>query len=229
MLRTHGLDVHYGKSQVVRDLSISVGAGEVVALLGRNGAGKTTTCNGIMGLLDGAKGRVEVDGSDVSRAMPHMRAKAGLGYVPQGRMLFDGLTVEENLRAVATPDPQIWEEVHELFPRLRERPKQRAGTLSGGEQQMVAVARAMLVRPKVMILDEPTTGLMPSIVERLRHAVVTWREAGMGVLLIEEQIAFALDLADRVYLMDVGQIVHEGPPADLEDGGLLHRYLGVAT
>lgn len=228
MLEATDFNVHYGKSHAVQDVTLRVGRGEVVALLGRNGAGKTTTCAGMMGLLPGASGRVHVDGADVGRSMPHVRARAGLGYVPQGRLLFDGLTVEDNLRAVSNGDQQTWDQAMRLFPRVEERLGQTAGTLSGGEQQMVAIARAMLTQPAVMILDEPTTGLQPSIVEQLRQAVHTWRDAGMGVLLVEEQIAFALDVADRVYLMDVGRIVHEGPPSDLDDGTLLQRYLGVA-
>lgn len=228
MLEASGLNVFYGKSHAVQDVSLHVEPGEVVALLGRNGAGKTTTCAGMMGLLPGASGSVTVNGQEVGRAMPHTRARAGLGYVPQGRLLFDGLTVEENLRAVHHGNGEVWDQVVTLFPRVQERLKQTAGTLSGGEQQMVAIARAMLTSPRVMILDEPTTGLQPSIVEQLRQAVHTWRAQGMGVLLVEEQIAFALDVADRVYLMDVGRIVHDGSPSELEDGALLQRYLGVA-
>ena len=227
MLQVEGLNVFYGKSHAVQDASLTVGAGEVVALLGRNGAGKTTTCSGIMGLRPGTRGRVTVDGADVSRSMPHKRVRAGLAYVPQGRLLFDGLTVEDNLRAVAAKDQQLWDSVIELFPRIGERLGQISGTLSGGEQQMVAVARAILTKPKVLILDEPTTGLMPSVVDRLKNAVGIWRSQGMGVLLIEEQIPFALESADRVYLMDVGRVVHDGTPADLTDGTLLKRYLGV--
>ncbi len=227
MLTVEGLNVFYGKSHAVQDASLTVRAGEVVALLGRNGAGKTTTCSGIMGLRPGTRGRVTVDGADVSRSMPHKRVRAGLAYVPQGRLLFDGLTVEDNLRAVAAKDQQLWDSVIELFPRIGERLGQISGTLSGGEQQMVAVARAILTKPKVLILDEPTTGLMPSVVDRLKNAVGIWRSQGMGVLLIEEQIPFALESADRVYLMDVGRVVHDGTPADLTDGTLLKRYLGV--
>lgn len=228
MLEASKLNVFYGKSHSVQDVSLQVGPGEVVALLGRNGAGKTTTCAGIMGLLSGASGSVRVNGDEVGRAMPHKRARAGLGYVPQGRLLFDGQTVGDNLRAVWHGNGDAWEQVMDMFPRVRERMNQIAGTLSGGEQQMVAIARAMLTEPSVLILDEPTTGLQPSIVEQLRQAVHTWRAEGMGVLLVEEQIPFALGVADRVYLMDVGRIVHEGPPADLADGKLLQRYLGVA-
>jgi ABC-type branched-subunit amino acid transport system ATPase component len=228
MLQVEGLNVYYGKSHAVQDTSFHVGAGEVVALLGRNGAGKTTSCNGVMGLRPGTRGKVVVDGTDVSKAMPHRRVRHGLAYVPQGRLLFDGLTVEDNLRAVWDgKDQSVWDSLMELFPRVGERLSQRAGTLSGGEQQMVAVARAMLTRPKVLILDEPTTGLMPSVVDRLKAAVSLWRSQGMGVLLIEEQIPFALDAADRVYLMDVGRIVHEGASSDLRNGELLKRYLGV--
>ena len=229
MLETRNLDVFYGKSHAVQGVSMHVDAGEVVALLGRNGAGKTTTCAGMMGLLPGARGDVVVNGHPVGTAMPHKRARAGLGYVPQGRLLFDGLSVEDNLRAVSHGDTEIWDQALTLFPRVGERLHQTAGTLSGGEQQMVAIARAMLTRPRVMILDEPTTGLQPSIVEQLRKAVHTWRAQGMGVLLVEEQIPFALDVADRVYLMDIGRIAHDGPPSDLEDGALLHRYLGVGA
>ena len=227
MLTVENLNVYYGKSHAVQDASLTVNAGEVVALLGRNGAGKTTTCSGVMGLRSGTRGKVTVGGVDVSKKMPHARVKAGLAYVPQGRLLFNGLTVEDNLRAVAGRDQQLWDSVMELFPRVAERLKQTAGTLSGGEQQMVAVSRAILTDPKVLILDEPTTGLMPSVVHKLRTAVALWRSQGKGVLLIEEQIPFALEAADRVYLMDVGRVVNEGTPADLHDGDLLKRYLGV--
>lgn len=229
MLTVEKLNVYYGKSHAVQDVSLTVNAGEVVALLGRNGAGKTTTCSGVMGLRPGTRGVVSVDGVDVSKSMPHRRVKAGLAYVPQGRLLFNGLTVEDNLRAVAIRDQELWDSVIELFPRVGERLKQVSGTLSGGEQQMVAVARAILTKPKVLILDEPTTGLMPSVVDRLKAAVAVWRDQGMGILLIEEQIPFALEAADRVYLMDVGRIVHDGTPVDLTDGQLLKRYLGVGV
>lgn len=228
MLEATKLNVFYGKSHAVQDVSLQVASDEVVALLGRNGAGKTTTCAGMMGLLPGASGSVTINGNEVGKAMPHKRARAGLGYVPQGRLLFDGLTVGDNLRAVSHGNGEVWDQVVKMFPRVQERINQTAGTLSGGEQQMVAIARAMLTQPSVMILDEPTTGLQPSLVEQVRQAVHTWRSHGMGVLLVEEQIPFALDVADRVYLMDVGRIVHEGPPSDLEDGQLLQRYLGVA-
>ena len=229
MLVVENLDVFYGKSHAVQQASFTVNPGEVVSLLGRNGAGKTTTCDGVMGLRPGSRGVVKVDDVVVSRAMPHARAKAGLGYVPQGRLLFDGLSVEDNLRAVAPKDQDLWDSVIEMFPRVGERLKQAAGTLSGGEQQMVAVARALLTKPKYLLLDEPTTGLMPSIVDKLQAAVQTWRANGMGILLIEEQIPFALESADRVYMMDVGRIVHEGTQADLNDGEMLKRYLGVGV
>ena len=227
MLEVESLNVFYGKSHAVQDASLNVNAGEVVALLGRNGAGKTTTCSAVMGLRPGTRGKVAINGVDVSRAMPHKRVRAGLAYVPQGRLLFNGLTVGDNLRAVAPKNPALWDALIELFPRIGERINQVAGTLSGGEQQMVAVARAVLTEPRVLILDEPTTGLMPSVVNRLKAAVSLWRSQGMGILLIEEQIPFALESADRVYMMDVGRIVHEGPPGDLGDGHLLKRYLGV--
>ena len=229
MLVVEELDVYYGKSHAVQKASFNVKPGEVVSLLGRNGAGKTSTCGGVMGLRTGTRGVVTVDGTVVSKAMPHARVKAGLAYVPQGRLLFDGLSVEDNLRAVAVRDPELWDSVLEMFPRVGERLKQAAGTLSGGEQQMVAVARALLTKPKYLLLDEPTTGLMPSIVDRLQEGVADWRSNGMGILLIEEQIPFALESADRVYLMDVGRIVHEGTPADLNDGEMLKRYLGVGV
>jgi len=229
MLVVENLDVFYGKSHAVQQVSFNVSPGEVVALLGRNGAGKTTTCSGVMGLRPGTRGVVKVNDIAVSKAMPHVRVKAGLAYVPQGRLLFDGLTVEENLRAVASRDQQLWDSVLEVFPRVGERLNQIAGTLSGGEQQMVAVARALLTKPKYLLLDEPTTGLMPSIVDRLQEAIALWRGNGMGILLIEEQIPFALASADRVYLMDVGRIVYEGTPDDLNHGEMLKRHVGIAV
>lgn len=227
MLTVDGLDVFYGKSHAVRDVSLSVGSGEVVALLGRNGAGKTTTLKGVMGLLPSPRGTIRVGDQDVSGEMPHVRATAGLAYVPQGRLLFDGMTVAENLQAVAVRDDALWEDTLALFPRVRDRLHQRAGTLSGGEQQMVAIVRALLRRPRALLLDEPTTGLMPSMVDRLADTVRRLRAEGVSVLLVEEQLPFALALADRIYLMDVGSIVHEGLPAALDGSALLQRYLGV--
>lgn len=227
MLDVRDLHVYYGKSHVVHGVTLSVDQGEVVGLLGRNGAGKTSTLRGVMGLTKPAQGTVIVGETDVSARPPHQRAGAGLGYVPQGRLLFDRMTIEENLRTVARRDGELWDRTLELFPVVAERLRQPAGTLSGGEQQMVAIARALLTDPKVLLLDEPMTGLMPAVVDRLRTALLALRDAGVGLLLVEEQVPLALEICDRILLIDVGHIVHEGTPSELQGTDVLMRHLGV--
>jgi branched-chain amino acid transport system ATP-binding protein len=229
LLEVADLHVHYGKSHVLRGVSFALGPGEIVALLGRNGAGKTTVLRTVVGLLPATGGAVRLRGADLGGLRPFRRAALGIGYVPQERLLFGRLTVEENLRAGMSHrrDPRAVAMVHDLFPLLGERRRQRAGTLSGGEQQMVAIARALVSGPEVVLLDEPSTGLMPAMVARLAEVITRLRGAGISVLLVEEKVPLALELAQRVYVLDVGRIVHTGDRASLERDDVLVRHLAL--
>jgi branched-chain amino acid transport system ATP-binding protein len=231
ILRVEHVDCAWGPVPVLRDVSLTVAAGQVVGLLGRNGAGKTTTLRVIMGLVRPARGRVTLDGAELTRLPAHAVPRRGLAWVPQGRRLFPSLTVAENLRMgllVRGAGRQTLEEVLELFPVLRERLEQRAGTLSGGEQQMLATARALCARPAFLLMDEPTEGLMPSLVERVLETVVALRRRGVGVLLVEQKVDAVLRVADRVALMEGGRVVREDPPEVLAaQPELLLRHVGV--
>ena len=219
----------YGKSHVLHGVSLTVGTGDIVALLGRNGAGKTTTLRAIVGLVRPIRGTVRLRGADLSALPPFRRAARGLGYVPQERLLFSRLTVEENLRAGMTHrrDPRAVAMVYDLFPVLAERRRQRAGTLSGGEQQMVAIARALVSGPELLLLDEPSTGLMPAAVARLADVIQRLNQAGISVLLVEEKVPLALALARRVYVLDVGRIVYSGDRESVERDDVLVRHLAL--
>jgi branched-chain amino acid transport system ATP-binding protein len=231
LLALDAIDCHYGDVQVLRDVSLRVAAGEVVCLLGRNGAGKTTTLRAIMGLVRPRAGRIALGGRDLTRCAPHEIPRLGVAYVPQGRRLFPGLTVEENLRMglLVRGDGEAtlaW--VLELFPILSERLRQRAGTLSGGQQQMLATARALCARPRVLLMDEPSEGLMPSLVERLLDTTRGLATRGVAVLLVEQKVDAALRVADRVVLMETGQVRYESTPAALAaEPEMLLRYVGV--
>jgi ABC-type branched-subunit amino acid transport system ATPase component len=203
--------------------------GEVVALLGRNGVGKTTLARGLIGLTPIAQGHVHIDGADVTGMTAHRVSRRGVRIVPQGRGIFPRLSVEENLRIGAflsqEPDPRVRNLLHELFPILWERRQQRAGTLSGGEQQMLAIARALISAPKLLILDEPTEGVAPVLIDRIEDALrLLFAEMRLGVLLIEQNLDFAFAIAQRGYVMEKGQIVLEAPIADLRDDAV-ERYL----
>lgn len=230
MLRVEGLNGFYGRSHVVFDAALTVGSGEVVALLGRNGAGKTTLMQSIVGFLRSRTTRLEVDAVAIDRTRPYQRVRKGLGYVPQGGRIFGGLTVRENLEIVRGRNVQQgWtpEKAFDLFPALRDIATRDAGLLSGGERQMVAVARALMANPSVILLDEPSEGLAPVIVRKLAELAGQLKEEGIGVLLAEQNHRFALGAADRGYLMEKGRICLEAPAADLVDSAALKRYLGV--
>ena len=231
MLRLEQVDCYYGGVRVLREISLEVAAGEVLALLGRNGAGKTTTLKTVMGMVKPRSGRVEFDGGEITKFSPHKVPKLGVAYVPQGRGLFSRLSVEENLRMgmlVRNSSQETLDWVLDLFPVLRERLRQRSGTLSGGEQQMLATARALCLNPKLLLLDEPSEGLMPSIVNMLLDTVAELKTRGMAVLLVEQKIEAALKVADRIVLLEHGQIQHESTPQALaDDSETLHRHLGV--
>ncbi len=229
LLEVTDLHVYYGKSHVLRGVSLAVGSGDIIALLGRNGAGKTTTLRAVVGLVRPARGAVQLRGTDLAGLPPFRRAALGLGYVPQERLLFGRLTVEENLLAGMTHrrDPRAVEMVYELFPVLAERRRQHAGTLSGGEQQMVAIARALVSGPELLLLDEPSTGLMPAAVARLADIIGRLNRAGISVLLVEEKVPLALALARRVYVLDVGRIVHAGDRESVRCDDVLVRHLAL--
>jgi len=231
MLTVEAIDVDYGAVRVLHGVSLALAPGEILCLLGRNGAGKTTTLRAIMGLTRPRAGRIRFDGADLTRLPAHEVPKRGLAYVPQGRRLFPFLTVAENLRMgllvrAGGADTLDW--ALDLFPVLRERLGQRAGTLSGGEQQMLATARALCARPRLLLLDEPTEGLMPALVRRLLETVRTLKAAGVGVLLVEQRVEAALEVADRAVLMETGRVRHEGTAAELASNPeVLLRYVGV--
>jgi len=230
MIELRDLNAHYGKVHVLRGVNLKVQPGEAVALLGRNGVGKTTTLKTIMGLVPPTGGTVTFNGQETSSMQPHKVPGTGIGYVPQGRGIFPILSVEENLfLGVSKRPPQaIIDYVFDRFPRLQERLKQPGGTLSGGEQQMLAIARCLVMQPKLIILDEPTEGIMPILVKEIRREIEAVRETGVSILLVEQNIKTALRLCTRVYLMEKGQVVHEASAEDLKnDKDTLHRYLGV--
>jgi len=231
MLTLDAISAGYGQAQVLRDLSLSVEAGEILCLLGRNGAGKTTTMLATMGLLPLMSGRVMLDGAELSALPAHEVARAGIGYIPQGRRLFSGLSVAENLEIglrVRGSGREVLEEVLDLFPRIRERMNQKAETLSGGEQQMLATARALCLRPKALLLDEPTEGLQPSMIEAIRQVIVKMRAAGVAILLVEQRVDAVLSVADRVAFIENGRN-GEILSADVlrADHSIVDRYVGV--
>ena len=231
MLKLEEVDSYYGGVRVLTGVSLEIAAGEIVALLGRNGAGKTTTLKSIMGLVKPRAGSIVLDGDDLTQISPHNVPKLGVAYVPQGRGLFPRLSVEENLRMgmlVRNSSRDTYDWALSMFPVLTERLRQRAGTLSGGEQQMLATARALCLGPKILLLDEPSEGLMPRVINQLMEAVSGLKERGMSVLLVEQKIEAALKVADRIVFLEHGVIRHEALPEELEaDHEPLHRYLGV--
>jgi branched-chain amino acid transport system ATP-binding protein len=230
MLEVSGLNVRYGKSHVVFDLDLRVGRGEVLALLGRNGAGKTTTLSGIVGLLSGAQGKVAVDGRDVSGWPAHRRTRAGIALVPSGARCFPNLTVVENLEIAASSDGRSdWnrERVFELFPKLDQLRANLAGGLSGGERQMLAVGRALMGNPTVMLLDEPTEGLAPVVVQSLSRLLRQLKQTGVAILLAEQNHHVALGVADRAAFMEKGRIAEELPADQARGSDVLNRILGI--
>ena len=230
LLRVEEIHTYYGRSYILQGTSLEVREKEIVALLGRNGAGKTTTLRTIMGLVKPRSGRILLRGEDITRLPAFRVARKGIGYAPQGRHLFPKMTVLENLKTgLKTPsDQSSLEEVFDLFPVLQERRHQLAGTLSGGEQQALAIARAMVLKPSVLLLDEPTTGLMPLFVSKLRNIIQQLNGRGMAILLVEEKIPFAMALAHRIYFMVKGKAEFSADPREIQgDKRILIRYLGV--
>jgi branched-chain amino acid transport system ATP-binding protein len=229
-LQVSGLNVRYGKSHVVFDLNLAVGEGELVTLLGRNGAGKTTTIMGVVGLLPGATGDVRVAGRSIGGWPPFRRTKGQLAYVPSGARCFPNLTVQENLELTALPDGSAgWDlrRVYELFPRLEQLRGNLATGLSGGERQMLAVGRALMSNPKVLLLDEPTEGLAPVVVQSISSLLRSLKETGVSILLAEQNHQVALRVADRAAFLEKGRIVDVLPAEKARGSDLLHRILGV--
>ncbi len=227
-----GLNVRYGKSHVVFDLALSVEAGETIALLGRNGAGKTTTILGIMGLLPGATGSIAVKGNDLSRLPAYRRSQAGIAYVPSGARCFSNLTVLENLELAAHRGDgkgKDWDRkrVYEVFPKLDQLKANLAGGLSGGERQMLAMGRALMSNPAVILMDEPTEGLAPVIVQSIGRLILELKKTGVGILLAEQNHQMALRAADRAAFMEKGRIVEQMSSAEASGSKVLQRILGI--
>jgi branched-chain amino acid transport system ATP-binding protein len=230
-------DIHtyYGKSHVLHGVSLSVGRGEVVGLLGRNGVGKSTTLKTIMGLVNPSKGRVRFEGNLVTGLPAHRLARIGIAYVPEDRRIFRLLTVMENLRTgldrrgVSDERKQeLLDKVFTFFPRLAERRNQAGGTLSGGEQQMLAIARAMMLEPKIILLDEPTEGLMPRMVSQIRDIIDVLHREGVAILLVEQNVPLTLEASQRVYIMEKGSVRHHSAASELRvNDAVIHQYLGV--
>ena len=229
MLAVEGIQTFYGESHVLHGVSVRVAPGEAVALLGRNGAGKTTLIRSVAGMTPPRDGRVVFDGQGVERWPAYRIARRGLALVPQGRRIFAPLSVRENLLLGARPGEWRLEKVYDLFPRLRERERQSGGTLSGGEQQMLAIGRALLTNGRMLVLDEPSEGLAPIVVREIGRVVQGLKGGRLSILLVEQNYHLALRVADRVYVMNKGQIVWEGTPAGLEAAEeIKRRFLGVA-
>jgi len=229
MLDVEDIHTYYGDSHILHGVSLRVGAGEAVALLGRNGAGKTTVIRSIVGFTPPRAGRIVFEGAAIHGWPAYRIARLGLALVPQGRRIFAPLSVRENLLLGARAEGWSLSRIFELFPRLKERQEQAGGTLSGGEQQMLAIGRALLTNGRMLLLDEPSEGLAPLIVREIGRIVHGLKGARLSILLIEQNYHLALRVADRVYVMNKGRIVYEGTPASLEgDEDVKRRYLGVA-
>lgn len=231
MIRLDGISAGYGDITVLRDLSFQAQAGQITCIMGRNGVGKSTLLKCIMGLVPARSGSVTLDGTELQSLTAHQVPRLGIGYVPQGRRLFGPLTVAENLEIgllTRKKGPQTRDYVLELFPRLRERLSQIAATLSGGEQQMLAIARALCLEPSVLLLDEPTEGLQPSMIALIREVVIGLRKTGVAVILVEQRVKAVLDMADCIAFMDQGTIAETVLCAGLDpNSAQFQRYVGV--
>jgi branched-chain amino acid transport system ATP-binding protein len=234
MLHVSNLNAWYGASHVLQDISLEVAKGEIVCLIGRNGAGKTTTLKSIMGLMDKARGSAVFKDKELLSQPAHLRFALGLAYVPEERRIVQGLSVRENLRLglVASPEKkrevELIEGIAGIFPRLAERLDQEAVTMSGGEQQMLAIARAMISKPDLIMLDEPSEGIMPVLVDEMFELFRTMKAQGTTILLVEQNVELALDIADRAYVLDQGAVVHHASARELlADNDIEERYCSV--
>ena len=235
LLRVDCIHTYYGKSHILHGVSLEVGRVEVVGLLGRNGVGKSTTLKAIAGLVHPSAGRVSFEGREITGLAAHRLARLGIGYVPEDRRIFRLLTVTENLRTgldrhgmTAARKKQLLDKVHAYFPVLAERRNQAGGTLSGGEQQMLAIARAMMLEPKIILLDEPTEGLMPRMVSQIRAIIDVLKREGVAVLLVEQNVPLTLEAGQRIYIIEKGVVRYHAPAAELRaDDAIIHQYMGV--
>ena len=231
LLAVEGLAAGYGEARIIAGLDLRLAEGRSLALLGRNGTGKTTLLNSLIGVTTRHAGRIRFAGEDVTDLPPHRRARLGLGWTPQERNIFASLSVEENLTAVALPGRWTLARVYALFPQLKARARNGGRQLSGGEQQMLAIGRALMLNPRLLLLDEPTEGLAPIVVEELLDVLRRLvREEGLSALIVEQHARKVLDVTDQAIILERGSIVHAGPSAALQaDAGLLERHLGVAA
>ena len=235
MLRLDDLHTHYAKSHILHGVSLEVQPGEVVGLLGRNGVGKSTTLKTIMGLVRPSEGHVRFEGREIAGTAPYRLAHLGIAWVPEDRRIFRLLTVMENLRTgldrpgmTEARRRELLDKVYAHFPVLAERQAQAGGTLSGGEQQMLAIARAMMLEPKIILLDEPTEGLMPRMVSQIREIITLLHQDGVAILLVEQNVPLTLAVSDHVYIMEKGLVRYHATAAELRaDHAVIHQYLGV--
>jgi branched-chain amino acid transport system ATP-binding protein len=230
-LIAEGLHTYYGKSHILHGVGLEVAEGKITALLGRNGAGKSTTLRTLMGLTPARQGRVTIFGADATRWPTYRIAASGVGYVPEGRRIFANLSVDENLRVpLERGGPWTITRVYELFPRLAERKQNRGRQLSGGEQEMLSIGRALLLNPKLLILDEPSQGLAPLIVREVFRVVTAMRDEGISVLLVEQNARLTLEIADNAYVLDDGAVVYAGPASELAaDEGRVRALTGASA
>ena len=229
MLHVSNLHAAYGSSEVLHGLNFTVAPNEIVAIMGRNGMGKTTLMKSLIGIVPATGGSITVGGSDVTRAKSHERVKSGIGYVPQGRMIFSAMTVRENIETglTVTGERDVPDDIYELFPVLLDMRKRRGGNLSGGQQQQLAIARALAARPKVLLLDEPTEGIQPSIIREIARTLKKIRdEKGLSIVVSEQVLSFALEIADRVLVLENGELVHDEPIASVDEARIA-RFLSV--
>jgi len=235
MLRLDDVHTHYAKSHILHGVSLEVQPGEVVGLLGRNGVGKSTTLKTIMGLVRPSEGHVRFEGREIAGTAPHRLAHLGIAWVPEDRRIFKLLTVMENLRTgldrpgmTEARRRELLDKIYANFPVLAERQGQAGGTLSGGEQQMLAIGRAMMLEPKIILLDEPTEGLMPRMVSQIREIITLLHQDGVAILLVEQNVPLTLGVSDHVYIMEKGLVRHHATAAELRaDHAVIHQYLGV--
>ena len=229
MLEINDLHVAYGESEVINGLNLSLKKNEIIAILGRNGMGKTTLMKSLINMIPSKSGSIKLAGKELSGMKSHDRVKAGLGFVPQGRMIFSTMTVQENIETglTTTKETKVPEDLYNIFPVLREMRNRRGGNLSGGQQQQLAIARALASNPDVLILDEPTEGIQPSIIKEIAHKLKEIRDSrGISIIVSEQVLSFALDVADRIIVIEKGKIIHDQPRADV-DQDKVASYLSV--